>query len=85
MNAVRNTGVPESSVLASTDMHEEKGIDSVIQYTCIVRRNGASERSRVSETRDDYSTQPTDNKLDDRLVTNHSEAISGRCKLVLLR
>ena len=37
MNAVRNTGVPESSVLGSTDMHEEKSIDSVIQYICMLR------------------------------------------------
>ena len=56
MNAAKNTGVPESSVLGSTDMHEEKSTDSMIQCICMLRRNGASERSRVSETRDDYST-----------------------------
>ena len=32
MNAVKNTSVPESSVLGTTDMHEEKSVDSVIQY-----------------------------------------------------
>ena len=32
MNAVRNTGVSESSVLGTTDRHEEKSIDSVNQY-----------------------------------------------------
>ena len=45
MNAVRNTGVPESSVPGTTDMLQEKSIDSVIQSFCKLRRNGASERS----------------------------------------
>ena len=85
MNAVRDTGVPESSVLGSTDMHEEKSMNSVIQHICMLRGNGASERCRVSETRDGYSTQSTVKKRSDRSVTNQSEAISGLCKLVLLR
>ena len=59
MNAVRDTGEPESSVPGTTDRQEEKSIDSGIQYICMLRRNGASERSRVSETRDDYSRQST--------------------------
>ena len=31
------------------------------------------------------TTQSTDKKRKDRLVTNQSEAFSGRCKLVLWR
>ena len=76
-----------SSVLGTTDRHEEKSIDSVIQYTCMLRK---TVQVNVPEfPRPEMITPPpaqsTDNKLDDRLVTNHSEAISGRCKLVLLR
>ena len=37
MNAVKNTRVPESSVLGSTDMHEEKSIDTMIQSICMLR------------------------------------------------
>ena len=70
MNVVKNTGVPQSSVLGTTDRHEEKTIDSLIQYICVLEGT---------------TTQSADKKLDDRLVMNHSEAISGRCKLVLLR
>ena len=65
MNAVRDTGVPESSVLGTSDRHEEKTIDSVIQYIYMLRRT-----VQVNVP---------------RLITNQSEAFSGRCKLVLLR
>ena len=70
MNAVKNTEVPQSSVLGTTDRHEEKSIDSLIQYIC---------------TLEGTTTQSADKKLDDTLVVTHSEAIRGRCKLVLLR
>ena len=37
MNAVKNTRVPEFSMLGSTDMHEEKSIDTVIQSIYMLR------------------------------------------------
>ena len=61
MNAVRKTGVPESYVPRTTDRHEEKSGDSVIQYICMLRGTVQVnvQHSRVSKTRDDYSTQST--------------------------
>ena len=37
MNAVKNTRVPESSVVGSTDKHEEKSIDTVMQSIYMLR------------------------------------------------
>ena len=37
MNAVRNTGVPESLVPGRTDRHEEKSGDFRIHYICMLR------------------------------------------------
>ena len=37
MNAVKNRGVPEFSMIGSTDMHEEKSIDTVIQSIYMLR------------------------------------------------
>ena len=87
MNAVKNTRVPESSVLGTTDRHEEKSIDSEIQCICML---GKAAQAIVPEFPSPEmisppTTQSANTKLDDRLVMNHSEAISGRCKLVLLR
>ena len=56
MNTVKNTGVPESSVLGTTDRHEEKSIDSVIQYICMLEGTVQVNVPESSETRDDYST-----------------------------
>ena len=39
----------------------------------------------AGKTRDDCSTESAVEKLDDRLATNHNEAINRRCKLVVLR
>ena len=107
MNAVKSTRVPESSVVGSTNMHEEKSIDTVIQSIYILRGTGQVELFRevlqfiahlsvvfrrhefgerlAGKTRDDCSTEFAVEKLDDRLVTNHSETINRRCKLVVLR
>ena len=87
MNAVRNTGVPESSVPGTTDRHEEESGDSGIQYICMLR--GTVHVNVPEFPRPEMITPPTTqstvNKRSDRLVTNQSEAISGRFKLVLLR
>ena len=87
MNAVKNTGVPESSVLGTPDKHAEKSIDSVIQYSCMLR--GTVQVNVPEFPRPEMTTPPTtqstDKKRNDRLVTNQSEAFSGLCKLVLLR
>ena len=87
MNAVTNTGVPESSVLGTTDRHEEKSIDFEIQ--CICMQGGTVQVNVPEFPRPEMisppTTQSTDKKRNDRLVTNQSEAFSGRCKLVLLR
>ena len=88
MNAVRDTGVPESSVLGTFVMHEEKkSIDSEIRCICML---GGTVQAIVPEfPRPEMTTppttQPTDKKRNDRLVTKQSAAFSGRCKLVLLR
>ena len=71
----------------TTDRHEEKSIDSVIQYICMLERT--VQVTVLEFPRPEMTTPPTtqsaDKKLDDTLVMNHGEAISGRCKLVLLR
>ena len=46
MNAVKNTRVPESSVVGSTDMHEEKSIDTVIQSVYVLTGTGQVELFR---------------------------------------
>ena len=75
MNAVRNTGVPESSVLGTPDRHEEKSIDSVIQHICMLE---GTVRVIVPEFPKPEmvsppTTQSVDEKCNDRLVTNQSE------------
>ena len=44
--AARNTRVPEFSVFGSTDMHEEKNIDTVIQSIYMLRGTGQVELFR---------------------------------------
>ena len=44
--AAKNTRVPEFSVFGSTDMHEEKNIDTVIQSICRLRGTGQVELFR---------------------------------------
>ena len=85
MSSVKNTGVPE--VPGTTDKHEEKSTGSVIQYICKLRGTVQVNVPEYPEPELDTppTTQSADKKLDERLVMNHSEAISGRCKLVLLR
>ena len=87
MNTVRDAGVPESSVLGTTDGHEEKSIDSVIQY--IYMLEGTVQvivpYFPSPEMISPPTTQSANKKRNDRLVTNQSEAFSARCKLVLLR
>ena len=76
MNAVKNMGVPESSVLVTTDRHEEKSTDSVIQCICMLEGTvqvNVPEFPRPEMTTP-RTTQSADKKLDDRLVMNHSEA-----------
>ena len=87
MIAVRDTGVPESSVLGMPDRHEEKSIDSMIQYICTLEETVQANVPEFPrpEMITPSTTQSTDKKRNDRLVTNQSEAFSGRCKLVLLR
>ena len=79
--------MPESSVLGMTDRHEEKSIDSVIQYICMLEEAVQANVPEFLRPQMTYAptTQSTDKKRNDRLVTNQSEAFSGRCKLVLLR
>ena len=72
-------------MLGTTDMHKEKSIDS--QY--IYMLGGAVQAIVPEFPRPEMTTPPTTQhtckKRNDRLVTNQSEAFSGRCKLVLLR
>ena len=82
MNAVKNTGVPGFSVLGTTDRHEEKSIDSVIQYICMLE--GTVQVNVPEFPRPEMITPPTTQSAD-RLVMNHSEAFSRRCNLVLMR
>ena len=70
--------MPESSVLGRTDRHEEKSIDSEIQCICML---GGAVQAIVPEFPSPEmisppTTQPTDKKRNDRLVTNQSEAFS---------
>ena len=79
MNVVRDAGVSESSVLGTTDRHEEKGIDSEIQ--CI-RMLGGTVQAIVPEFLSPEMISPptarsTDKKRNDRLVTHRCEAFSG--------
>ena len=74
-------------MLGTPDRHAEKSVDSVIQYSCMLR---ATVQVNVPEfPRPEMisppTTQSTDKKRNDRSVTNQSDAFSGRCKLVLLR
>ena len=86
VNAVRDTGVPLSSVLGTTDKHEESNIVSGIQNICMMERTVQAPEFPSPEMIVSTShAVSTDKKRDDRSVTNQSEAFSGRCKLVLLR
>ena len=69
MSAVRNTEVPESSVLGTTDRHEEKSSDSAIQYICMLRGTvqvNVPELPRPEMTAPP-TTQSTDKKRNDRI------------------
>ena len=70
--------MPESSVLGTTDKHEEKSIDAEIQ--CIFMLGGAVQaivpEFPSPEVISPPTTQPTDKKRNDRLETNQSEAFS---------
>ena len=62
MNAVKNMGVPESSVLETTDRHEEKSIDSVIQYICMLE--GTVQVNVPEFPRPEMTTPPTTQSAD---------------------
>ena len=74
-------------MLGTPDRHEEKNVDSVIH--CIYLLGGTVQVIVPEFPRPQMvtppTTQSTDKMRNDRLVTNQSEAFSGRCKLVLWR
>ena len=86
-DAVRSMGMPQSSMFGTPDRYEEKNIGFVMRYVCtlegMVKVNVPE--SPEPELNAPSTSQSTDKKLNGGLVTNQSEAFSGRCRLVVMR
>ena len=83
---MRNIGVPESFVRGTSDRYEEKNIDFVIQFMCKLRGTVQliDPKPPEPELNTHQTTQFTDKKSNDGLVTNQSEDFSTSCRLMVV-